>query len=48
MQKFYTYRITADDMQPMWKPSYREALKLQKELYAAGAERVQINKEFLR
>jgi hypothetical protein len=48
MQKIYTYRITADDNAPVWESTYRGAVKKQKELYAKGAERIQINKEFLR
>ena len=47
----YTYRITTTtttgDIDLKWAPVYRDALKLQRELYKDGAERVEINKEYL-
>jgi len=51
MKKTYTYRITTTtttgDINLKWTPVYRDALKLQRELYKNGAERVEINKEYL-
>jgi hypothetical protein len=48
MQKPYTYRITSDDAAPQWRLTYRDATKLQREMYKEGAERVEIAKEYLR
>ena len=48
MQKHnFVYRLTDQDYHNQWASNYRDALKLQKELYADGAERVQICKEYL-
>jgi hypothetical protein len=43
----FVYRITDQDYHNQWAPNYQDALKLQKEMYADGAERVQICKEYL-
>ena len=43
----FVYRITDQDYHNQCAPNYRDALKLQKEMYADGAERVGIAKEYL-
>ena len=43
----YTYRITDQDYNNQWTPTYKGALAIQKQMYKDGAERVSIAKEFL-
>jgi len=45
--KKFVYRITNQDYQNAWESNYKDALKTQKRLYAEGAERVEIVKEYL-
>jgi hypothetical protein len=41
------YRLTDQDYNNKWESNYRDALKTQKKMYADGAERVEIAKEYL-
>lgn len=43
----YTYRITDQDYNNRWTPTYKGALAIKKQMYKDGAERVSIAKEFL-
>jgi len=43
----FVYRITDQDYNNQWTSNYRDALKLQNELYNNGADRVSIAKEYL-
>ena len=43
----YVYRITDECYDSIWTSNYRDAVKEQKNMYALGAERVQIAKEYL-
>lgn len=45
-QKF-VYRVTDQDYNSRWTNNHRDALKVQKQMYADGAERVSIAKEYL-
>lgn len=43
----YVYRLTDQDYNNCWTSTYRDALKLQNQMYKDGAERVSIAKEYL-
>ncbi|MGB3988169.1 MAG: hypothetical protein WBK67_00530 [Minisyncoccales bacterium] len=46
-RKKFVYRLTDQDYNNQWANNYRDALKVQKQMYADGAERVSIAKEYL-
>ena len=46
-EKKFVYRITDQDYHNTWESNYKDALKTQKQMYADGAERVEIAKKYL-
>lgn len=46
VKKHYVYRITDQDYNNRWAGTWRDAQKVQREMYRDGAERVSIAKEY--